>query len=444
MQDTNTPNTSKTVTSELVSNDTFGTAENASKKDGRVTHKSLLGHFSGNQEGMDTFLAYCFMIQRVNTGGINIRELGVIHSIKDSLINDHNLDKESLKAIVQAINTSDTLYEMFASGTSEFNYIKEQSPVNYCKIMSKYLPNDCGLRLEINLTGDVDKDLVAVENLLELFKDTDISRLLSINNAGFSLEFTNPWKLIFEHTGKKLNMPANTVVVACEHPEQQGSSYYIIKTLVTVANSLSRRIELKPEVDAKSVIKERPSALDDDLDRDSFMELDPDFLAFSSRKPRAGSARTSRIFYSETIEVNEPESDEEDETHEPQEQATGIKGFVGNIGNKLSSVARLPFFKKTQQQEGEPQDAHAAYTILLTNAIGEQKEYEDLFWELIEGDDEHYWYQKVVSQIFYHCVKTKSSDIKANVKDYINGSWYDVAQGYLLTANYKVTKEEEA
>lgn len=426
--------------------------KNSNPKSGRAhnTAKKLLDYFSNNQEAMDVFLIYCFMIQRVNTGGVNLTELSVIHSVKDQLIQTYQVDRESLRSIVQAINKDSGIYEIFATGSSELNYVKEQSPWHLCSIMSKYLPAESGLRLKITLTGDVDKDVEIAQNLLDLFTNTNIAKLLSISDDSFNLQFSNPWYLISQHIDGKFYTEPNTVDIICKHPDEEDYSYYIVKGLISILNSLSRRVEEAPRISEDPTLKERPSSLDVNLDRDAFMGIEPDFVTMSKNRPYQNSRPNSSIFSVKSVKKDEEEQEvEQAYQEEPQEdelapekgRVSRIKNLLGGIGKKVNSAVRG---STTSEKAVKPKEEEPITGITLMSANGVVFEAEpDLVWTFVEEKDVYLVEKKIYSQVFVFCPQVGLASIKPNVRDQIKGSWYDVAQGYLMSVNYKIDRQQE-
>lgn len=410
-------------------------------KEKKVTLSSLFGE---NKAAMDLFLAVCFMIQRINTGGVNIKELEALDAIKNKLVESHQLAPGTLEFIIAAINNNADMYRLFTKGSPEFQYVQRQLPVDYCEIMANNLSKNPGLLLKVQLTGDVEKDLKAVQSILNTFLTLHTTDILSVSSKDFSFEPINPWQVIHNNLKGKLSVPQNTVIIAFQHREGQARSYFAIKSLVTMKKWLLRRLIEEEGVKEDVGVKERPTMQDEMLDRNAFLGINPNFISFSGNRPYSSKAPNSRVV--EISDVLEDDYDHEDSevlAVEAVSTTSGVKGLFG----KTKGIMGL--FNRRSEQKSEAGvsevtevEEHYGYHISLIDYNGDINTYFDLVWTVIAENEQELLLQDIYKQIFAGCTQASLSPIKVNVKNSIRGHWQDAAQGYLMTVDYSIIRPE--
>lgn len=423
------------------------TDENNKKE---ITLSSL---FSENKEAMDLFLAICFMVQRINTGGVNINELAALDSMKNKLVDSHQLAAGTLEFVISAINNSVDMYRLFAKYSPEFRYIQKQLPVSYCEIMAKNVPNNPGYLLKLKLTGDVDRDLKTVQSILSIFLTSHTTDILSISSEYFSFEPANPWLVTYKSLKGEMTVEDNTVYIAFQHPQGQASSFFAVNSLVTIKRWLLRRLPVKEAVTKDTGIKERPTAQDEFLDRQAFLGINPDFVSFSGNRPYSAKAPNSRVMEVSDVPVDD-EAHEADYTSQDNEILEAIEadttvGRVKGLFGRTKGLMRI-FSKSVEQDvyedvapEATELEEHYGYHISLSDYNGDISTYFDLAWTVVEEDAQKSVLQTIYKQIFMVCPKVGLSPIKVNVKQSMRGHWQDAAQGYLMIVDYKIAQPGE-
>lgn len=416
--------------------------------EGEEKEVTLSSLFSENKEAMDLFLALCFMFQRINTGGININALGALHNIKDRLVEDHQFEPGTLEFVISAINDNTNMYKLFAEGSPEFQYIQRQLPSSYCEIMAKNISDKPGFLLKLNLIGDVESDLKSIQSLLNIFLSTHTTDILSVSSDSFSFEPANPWSITYDVITRKMVVPDNTIVIAFHHRQDQASSYFAIKALVTIKRWLLRRLPVEDKVDEDVGIKERPTAQDEMLDRQAFLGIKSNSISLSGSRPYSAKAPNSGI-------VNISDVVEEDEYYEAEDNLQGnvqieVEG-VNTTGGKIKGLfgktkGLLSVFNKQSKQTTDEiilVEEHDGYHISLVDYNGNINTYFDLIWSIVEEDAHQAVLQDIYKQIFMACPIASLSPIKVNVKQSIRGRWLDAAQGYLMVVDYNIAQPEE-
>lgn len=415
-----------------------------------ITLSSL---FSENKDAMDLFVAICFMVQRINTGGVNINELAVLDSMKNKLVDTHQLAPGTLEFIISAINNSVDMYRLFAKGSPEFQYIQKQLPISYCEIMAKNVPNNPGYLLKLKLTGEIDRDLKTVQSILSIFLTSHTTDILSISSEYFSFEPANPWRITYKSLKGEMTVEDNTVYIAFQHPQGQASSFFAVNSLVTIKRWLLRRLPVKEAVAKETGIKERPTAQDEFLDRQAFLGINPDFVSFSGNRPYSAKPPNSRVMEVSDVAVDDevyeaddtPQDNEVLEAVEADTTASRVKGLFG----RTKGLMRI-FNKSAEQDVDEDRvsevtelEDHYGYHISLPDYNGDISTYFDLVWSVVEEDAQKSVLQTIYKQIFMVCPQVGLLPIKVNVKQSIRGHWQDAAQGYVMIVDYKIAQPQE-
>lgn len=406
------------------------------QEDDEPLGQSLSDYFSGNKEVMDLFLAFCFLIQRVNTGGLAIAELQVLNDITKKMVDDFGLDTEFLNYIVGSISDNKEIYRVFAKNSSELNIVQRQRPKRLCEIMTEHMPSDCGYRLELSLTGVLMDDLKRIESLLALIDKTHISELTSIENNYFSMKVVNPWSVLLADYGLGYSIGKNVVVTAFKHPVSKPSSVYLAKSLITVRRWLLRRIPKEESVVKKPVV-ERLSKFDAVLERERFLGITPTFLSLSANRPYRNKKLESRIvFISDVADQDEGEGEYYDEfdgaedTYEQEE----IAAPVGIMAKAKSFFGKVSKGKVKKLEEVE---VIRDYEFVFVDYAGYEVVYNNLSWFLVDEDYEDTILRQY-RQIFYGCAIGEPVNNNIDVSREISGKWMDAAIGYYMAVNYTI------
>lgn len=440
----------KTVSTEVLTGDVIASDVEANRlsNDGLLDNnglgesgeQKLSDYFSGNKEVMDLFLAFCFLIQRVNTGGLAIAELQALNNITKIMTDKFELDGGFLNYIVSSISDNKEIYRVFVKSSSELNVIQNQRPKRLCEIMTEHMPNDCGYVLKLKLEGVLIDDLKRVESLLALINKTHIRELTSIENKFFSIEAINPWSVLLENYRPGHSIEKNTMVTAFKHPVSESSSIYLIKSLVTVRRWLLRRIPKEAELTKKKVVVERLSKFDAAMEREKFLGITPAFLSISANRPYRNEKLDSRF-----VMVHDVESDiEEDMLDDVESDDAQKESEVVANGGMLAKAKTLfsRFGKKKDKQEAVVTPVNRSYEITLVDYAGFEVAYNNLTWHMIDEPQEDTLLRQY-RQIFFGCAIGGEVDSTIDVSKEIVGRWMDAAIGYYMAANYTIKEVEE-
>lgn len=320
---------------------------------------TLAEMFSGDKDALDLFLGFCFLVQRINTGGVNINALGALYNIKDRLVEQYDIEPSTLEFIVSAINDSSEMYRLFRKGSAEFAFVQNQLPGDYCKIMAEHMGEASGFELRLFLSGDVEADLKSVGALLDVFLNTHIVSILAMGDDTFSIEPVNPWRILHKSLSSKLVVPDNVVLIAFHHRQEKPCSFYAVKALITIKRWLMHRQPADEAVDIDNRVKERPTSEDELIDRESFLSIKPNFISFSEKRPYEATPINSNI-----VRVTDPESIEEEEVTDDVDEDTGK---FGGLVSKTKSLSRI--FKRNSKKPTKLKK-HEGSTIRLVSYNG--------------------------------------------------------------------------
>ena len=402
--------------------------------------QKLSDYFSENKEVMDLFLAFCFLIQRVNTGGVSIAELQVLNNISKKMVDNFGLDAQFLNYIVSSISDNKEIYKVFIKNSSELNIVQKQHPKRLCEIMTEHMPKDCGYVLKLKLEGVLIDDLKRVESLLALINKTHIRELTSIENNFFSIEATNPWSLLLEDYRPGHNIEKNTMVTAFKHPVSESSSIYLIKSLVTVRRWLLRRIPKEIESSNKKVVVERLSKFDATIEREKFLGITPTFLSISANRPYRNEKLNSRFVSIHDVEPDIEEDMLDDTESGGDQKEPEVAASVGMLAKAKTLFSK--FGKKKDKQDAVVTPINRDYEITLVDYAGFEVSYKNLSWYMIDEPQEDTLLRQY-RQIFFGCAIGDVVDNTIDVSREIVGRWMDAAIGYYMAANYTIKENVE-
>lgn len=407
------------------------------------TTQTLIDYFSNNKEAMNLFLAFCFLVQRVNTGGMGKSDLQALNNITKSMVDDFQLDTNFLNYMISSISNNKSIYKLFNKNSSEFNHVQRQHPKRYCEIMSKYLPSDYGFIFTLNLSGVVLDDLKRVESILSLFTKTHITELTAIQNKNFMIRSVNPWDVLLDDYKKGVRIDKNSMVTSFKHSPSQASNIYLIKSLVTARRWLLRRV---PQIIAASngkEVVERLSASDAIMSREEFLGITPTFISFSGNRPYRNTALDSSIVGVRDIETAASDSEEYEEEYfedygEHQEYST----FEEDVPVGFLAKTKALFSRKKKVVEDVEVVDEITYTITIPDDVGSAAEHTNLFWVKVEEYELEDIYFRLYRQIFNRCALAEATDNTVDVKTGVIGSWRDVAIGYYMSVSYSIEGDD--
>lgn len=402
--------------------------------------QKLSDYFSENKEVMDLFLAFCFLIQRVNTGGVSIAELQVLNNISKKMVDNFGLDAQFLNYIVSSISDNKEIYKVFIKNSSELNIVQKQHPKRLCEIMTEHMPKDCGYVLKLKLEGVLIDDLKRVESLLALINKTHIRELTSIENNFFSIEATNPWSVLLEDYRPGHSIEKNMMVTAFKHPVSESSSIYLIKSLVTVRRWLLRRIPKEVESTNKKEVVERLSKFDATIEREKFLGITPTFLSISASRPYRSEKLNSRFVSIHNVEPDAEADILDDAESSGNQKEPEAEANVGMIAKAKTLFSK--FGKKKDKQEAIATPINRDYEIMLVDYAGFEVSYKNLSWHMINEPQEDTLLRQY-RQIFFGCAIGDVIDNTIDVSKEVIGRWMDVAIGYYMAANYTIKEKVE-